>query len=280
MGWLDNLFKPKAQPEEDANRSTLMMERLKARRGQETGKWLALMEDASREAPAPTGPAPTIEDIDKRDVLDEAPYVPPLAAQFAPMSDNISVAPSPTAEEEGNRTVAGVQMLFAEFQRQADEYNASADTQMMLTVNHPTFTFEAPNYEESSNPSARISIFKGYVVAQHWAMLVQGYEEKIDVYVIAADEILNFTLNDIRNSGVSPYMTVESAMVDDRRVWNIAGTPISLDTIPLLSKELLGDLIRVSTGTMDESELFTDLKTKLKLGETVGKGYSSTNLNR
>ncbi len=39
-------------------------------------------------------------------------------------------------------------------------------------------------------------------------MLVQGYEEKIDVYVIAADEILNFTLNDIRKSGETAYMTV------------------------------------------------------------------------
>lgn len=280
MGWLENLFKPKAQPEEDANRSTLMMERLKARRGQETGKWLALMEDASREAPAPSGPAPTIEDVDQRDVLDEAPYVPPLAAQFAPMSDVSGAGSSQTVEEEENRTVLGVQKLFAGFKSQADEYNASAETQMMLTVNEPKFTFEAPNYEDDSNQSAKINIFKGYVVAQHWAMLVQGYEEKIDVYVIAADEILNFTLNDIRKFGITPYMTVESSMVNDRRVWNIAGTPISLETIPLLSKELLGDLIRVATGTMNESELFTDLKTKLKLGETVAQGYSSATPNK
>ncbi len=86
------------------------MERLKARRGQETGKWLALMEDASREAPAPTGPAPTIEDIDQREVLDEAPYVPPLAAQFAPMSTSTGNAAAPSTEEvEENRTVAGVE---------------------------------------------------------------------------------------------------------------------------------------------------------------------------
>ncbi len=280
MGWLDNLFKPRAQPKEEANRSTLMMERLKARRGQETGKWLALMEDASREAPAPTGPASTIEDVDKREVLDEAPYSPPLAAQFAPMSTVSGASNAPTVEQqEENRTVAGVQMLFAEFKKQSDEYNASAETQLMLTVNQPKFTFEAPNYEDASSQSPKISIFKGHVVAQHWAMLVQGYEEKIDVYVIAADEILNFTLNDIRKFGISPYMTVESSIVDDRRVWNIGGIPISLETIPLLSKELLGDLIRVATGTMNESELFTDLKTKLKLGETVAQGYSSTTPN-
>jgi len=146
-----------------------------------------------------------------------------------------------------------------------------------LTVNHPKFTFETPSFE---NPNSKISIFKGHVVAQHWAMLVQGYQERIDVYVIAADEILNFTLNDIRKSGLSPFMSVESSMEGDRRVWNIAGTPISLETIPFLSKELLGDLIRVATGTMDESELFTDLKTKLKLGETVAHGYSPPQPNK
>ncbi len=276
MGFLDNLFKPKAQPEEDANRSTLMMQRLKARRGQETGKWLALMEDASRLPPEPSGPESTIEELDQRDVLDEAPYVPPMEAQIANMAIAGSKVPLATAEEE-NPTVAGVKKLFAEFQRQADEYNASAETTLMLTVNHPKFTFETPTFE---SPDATIKVFKGHVVAQHWAMLVQGYEEKIDVYVIAADEILNFTLNDIRKSGVSPYMTVESSMVGDRRVWNIAGTPISLETIPFLSKELLGDLIRVATGTMDESELFSDLKTKLKLGETVAHGYSSPPPNK
>lgn len=276
MGFLDKLFKPKAQPEEDANRSTLMMERLKARRGQETGKWLALMEDASRLPPEPTGPASTIEDVDQREVLDEAPYVPPMEAQIASMSIAGSKEPSATADQE-NPTVAGVEKLFAEFQRQAAEYNASADSQLMLTVNHPKFTFETPSFE---NPNSKISIFKGHVVAQHWAMLVQGYQERIDVYVIAADEILNFTLNDIRKSGVSPFMSVESSMVGDRRVWTIAGTPISLETIPFLSKELLGDLIRVATGTMDESELFTDLKTKLKLGETVAHGYSPPQPNK
>lgn len=276
MGFLDKLFKPKAQPEEDANRSTLMMERLKARRGQETGKWLALMEDASRQPPEPTGPTSTIEDVDQREILDEAPYVPPMEAQIASMAIAGSREPSAAAEEE-NRTVAGVEKLFAEFQLQADEYNASAETQLKLTVNHPKFTFETPSFE---NPGSKITIFKGHVVAQHWAMLVQGYQERIDVYVIAADEILNFTLNDIRKSGVSPFMSVESSMEGDRRVWNIAGTPISLETIPFLSKELLGDLIRVATGTMDESELFTDLKTKLKLGETVAHGYSPMQPNK
>lgn len=272
MGFFANLFKPKSQPEEDVDRSVLMMERLKARRGQETGKWLALMESGSR-VPPPSGPPPTIEDVDKREILDEAPYVPPLEAQIACFSEPEAAAPDAARV---NQTVAGVEKLFAEFQRQADEYNSSAVTsQLTLIVHPPEFTFEVeePNYEDSHDPVQKIGVFKGHVVAQHWALFVQGYEDKVDIYIISADEILNFTLNEIRKAGVIPFMTVESTMVDGKRLWNVGGTRICLDTLPLLAKELLGDLIRIATGTMSEEELFADYQTELKLGETVAHGY-------
>lgn len=273
MGFFANLFKPKSQPEEDANQSALMMERLKARRGQETGKWLALMENSNQVLP-PSGPSPTIEDVDQRETLDEAPYVPPLEAQSANLSD----LGAPDAVPDGaleNPTVAGVQKLFAEFQRQANEYNASADTQLLLQVHQPEFTFEESTYE-SRNSIQKINVFKGYIVAQHWAMLVQGYEDKVDIYIIAADEILNFTVNEIRKAGVTPFMTIESTMVDGKRLWNVSGTKISPDTLPLLAKELLGDLIRIASGTMSEEELFAEHQTGLKLGETVAQGYKTS----
>lgn len=272
MNFFANLFKPKSQPEEDVDRSVLMMEKLKARRGQETGKWLALMESGSR-IPPPEGPPPTIEDVDQREILDEAPYVPPLEAQIASFSDVEGAVPDGTRI---NQTVAGVKKLFAEFQHQADEYNTSAAaTQLTLMVHPPEFTFEVeePNYEDSRDPVQKIGVFKGHIVAQHWALFVQGYEDNVDIYMISADEILNFTLNEIRKAGVTPFMTIESTMVDGKRLWNVSGTRICLDTLPLLAKELLGDLIRIATGTMSEEELFADYQTGLQLGETVAQGY-------
>lgn len=274
MGFFANLFKPKSQPAEDVDRSVVMMEKLKARRGEETGKWLALMESGSR-IPPPSGPPPTIEDVDQREILDEAPYVPPLEAQIASFYDAEAAVPEAARV---NQTVAGVEKLFAEFQRQADEYNTNAaETQLLLMVHPPKFTFEIeePTYEDSREPVEKIGVFKGHVVAQHWALFVQGYEEKVDVYMIAADEILNFTLNEIRKSGVAPFMTIESTVVDGKRLWNVSGTRICIDTLPLLAKELLGDLIRIATGTMSEEELFADYQTDLKLGETVAHGYKS-----
>ncbi len=273
MGFLGDLFKPKAQSQEDAQRSQMMMERLKARRGPETAKWLSMMEDAGR-LPPPEGPPPTIEDVDEREVIDDTPYVPPMEAQYTDVADD-GPKPDLSAPEEQNQTVAWVEKLFAEFQRRADEYNsATTEGQLKLIVNPPEFTFEKPNFEEAYNAKERVSIFKGHIVAQHWAMLIQGYEKRIEVYVISGDDILNFTLNDIRNLGVSPFMTIEASEDNNSLAWNIAGTIISQQTLPLLAKELLGDLIRISAGTMSEEELFADFQTGLKLGETVAHGYT------
>jgi hypothetical protein len=281
MGFLDKLFKPKAQSEEDANRSVEMMERLKQRRGQETGKWLTMMEHAS-EAPPELGPPSTIEDVDKRQILDEAPYSPPIESRYMALSPDQSgrnpTAPAtphsevPTAQH--NETADWVNLLFAEFSRQAAAYNASAaGTDLVLTVRPPEFSYEAPHYGQAQEPQT-ITVFKGHIATSHWAMLVQGYEDKIDIYVISADEILNFTMNDIRKSQVTPFMMIESSVVNSHRVWSVGGTAIGAETIPHLAKELLGDLVRIATGSMSEAELFADHSTELKLGETVAQGYS------
>ena len=271
MGFFGDMFKPKAQPEADADRSAKMMEKLKARRGVETGKWLALMD--SGKAPPPPGAPPTIEDLDQREVLEEVPYVPPFETQFAdPELEDNSHALS--AE---NQTVEGVQMLFSEFQNQANQYNSVVEEiDLQLMVQAPELISDGQDESGQIFESVRkTGVFKGHVVLQHWAMLVQGYEQSIDVYFIAADEILNFTLNNIRESGLEPFLKIASSDVNGRRIWKIDGITIHMGTIPLLCQELLGDLIRIATGTMSEGELFANKITALRLGETVAKGYSA-----
>lgn len=275
MGFWESLFKPKAQKEDEAEKSARIMERLKARRGQETGKWLAIMENASK-APPPVGPPPTIEDIDKREVLDEVPYTPPLETQYTPLYAQEQPPERLPAGALGNQTVAGVEKFFTELKRQADEYNTNCQGgDFELMVNAPEYTFEKPHDESTYDDSKTLSIFKGSIVAQHWAMLVQGYEDRIEVYIISADEILNYTLNDIRNTGVSPFMLVESVLNEGKRVWSIEGTAVSEATMPALAQVLLGDLIRVDTGTMSESELFANAQGGLKLGVNVAQGYQA-----
>jgi hypothetical protein len=275
MGIFGNLFKPMSQSEEQASASARILARLKERRGEETGKWLGLMQDPTKVPPP--APTPTVEDVDQRDIINEAPYSPPLETQYTPLFPEDSGKPAATAtraKPKANETVEWVNKLFDEFARQASQFNATASgTDVTVTVHAPEFTYESPDYAVP-DPELKISVFKGHIATLHWAMLVQGYNDKIQVYVIAADEILNFTLNDIRKADVSPFMTIESTLANSHRVWNVGGTTIGFEIIPLLAKELLGDLIRIASGRMDESELFAHHTVPLKLGETVAQGFS------
>jgi hypothetical protein len=279
---LADFFKPKAQPESEAEASHRMLQMLKERRGEETGKWLALMRDQVEIPPPP--PPPTVEDVDERETVSASEvYTPPLAAQYTEL---IASGPAPTAATavaparaaapaaEKNETVDWVKKLFQEFARQATEFNATASgTEMVMTVRPPEFTFETPHYGEY-DPQKKISVFKGHIATRHWAMLIQGYNDRIDVYVIPSESILNFTLNDIRKSELSPFMTLALKDVQGQRVWSTSGHPVMPETMPLLAKELLGDLVRISSGTMSESELFAHHEPELKLGETVAQGYA------
>lgn len=274
MGFLGNLFKPKAQTDEEAERSAKLLEHLKSRRGAETGKWLAMMQVPGKpQAPAQAGPLPSIEDIDRHEVLDEKPYVPPMEAQYPFLAEaGRADAASPS---RGNETVDWVNKLFSEFEQQAEKYNASATgTELILSVHLPEFTFETPHYDAPYDPNKKISIFKGHITTLHWAMLVQGYEDQIDVYIISSDEILNFTLNDIRKSKVSPFLSFSSLIMNGHRIWNVGGEIVTADKLPVLAKELLGDLIRVSAGSMSEAELFADHHVELTLGATVAQGFA------
>jgi hypothetical protein len=279
---LANFFKPKSQSKSEADASHRMLQTLKERRGEETGKWLALMQDkADIPPPAPT---PTVEDVDQRETISpNEVYTPPLEAQYTELIASGSapaaataVAPARTAPpaKERNETVDWVKKLFQEFARQATEFNGTASgTEMVMTVRPPEFTFETPHYGVY-DPQKKISVFKGHIATTHWAMLIQGYNDKIDVYVIPSESILNFTLNDIRKSELSSFMTLEFKDVQGKKMWTTSGHPITPDTMPLLAKELLGDLVRISSGTMSESELFAHHEPDLKLGETVAQGYA------
>jgi hypothetical protein len=278
---LSDFFKPKSQPEQQADASSRMLRQLRARRGEETGKWLALMRD---EVGVPVlGPPPKLEDVDKRDTINETPYSPSLESQYAELNPKTirpgSVVAAPpkapaSTPAEKNETVDWVKKLFQEFSLQATEFNATASgTELVMTVRPPEFTFETPHFGDY-DPAKKIKVFKGHIATTHWAMLVQGYNDKIDVYVIPSESILNFTLNDIRKSELSPFMTIDSTLVDGHQVWTTSGHAVTPETLPLLAKELLGDLVRIGSGTMNESELFAHHTTDLKLGETVAQGYA------
>jgi hypothetical protein len=273
MGIFGNLFKSDTQSEEEVKNSELVLERLKQRRGQETGKWLNLMRDPK--AAIKAGPPPTIEDIDLQDSVKEAPYTPPIESQYTTLAPGQSGVT--TAAKQGDvpkgELVEWVGKLFNEFARQAAEFNASATgTKLVVTVRNPVFTYEAPRYGEYQ-AEKKVGMFKGHLATQIWAMWIQGYDDKTDVYVIPAEMVLKFTLDDIRKSDLTPFMTIDSKPGASGREWSIEGTVIPADSIEPLATELLGDLVRIATGQMDEAELFGNHSAGLKLGQNVAQGY-------
>ena len=173
-----------------------------------------------------------------------------------------------------NETIFWVNRLFKELSNLSAEFNATASgTDLVVNVQLPEITYESAHFGEAYDEHKKVELFKGHLATAHWAMLVQGSEGKIDVYMIAADQILNFTLNDIRKSQLSPFMRIASQKVDGHLRWNIDGEEIPAASIPLLCKELFGDLVRISSGAMGESELFAHHDKPLRLGETVAQGY-------
>ena len=274
MGIFGNLFKPQPPSEEEEKKSSAVLDNLRKRRGAETGKWLSLMMRDAENIPVP-GPVSTPEGVDKRPVIKEAPYSPPVKAQYMTMSMpavDVSLANEALPKSQ---TVEWINRLFAEFAIQSAAFNSSAQgTHLIVTVHAPEFEMEKPIPGEYT-PEKKIAAFKGHLATLQWGMLVQGYQDKIDIYVVPSDKILNFMLHDIRKSSYAPFMTIDSTGIESKQEWHIAGSVITFDTIPLLAKELLGDLVRVASGSMDETELFGAHEKGLRLGETVGKGYEA-----
>ena len=272
MGIFGNFFKPLPPSEAEAEKSATVMDQLKRRRGEETGRWLNMMSRDAYNIPAP-GPVSTPADVDNRPVLNEAPYTPPVRAQYATMSmPLVNVSPEVAALSK-SEAVEWVNRLFGEFALQSASFNSSAQgTHLIINVHAPEFEIKKPAPGEYS-PDKKMEVFKGHLATLQWAMLVQGNLSKIDIFVVPSDQILDFSVHDI-SSSYTPYMTIDSRDVDTKKEWHIGGSTITFDTIPLLAKELLGDLVRIATGNMDESELFKDHEHGLKLGQTVAQGFA------
>ena len=75
MSLLATLFKRKSLPEGKVDSSLKMLDMLKAKRGDDIGKYLDMMYDP-RKIPPPSAP-PTIEDLDEPEP-DQSVYSPPL----------------------------------------------------------------------------------------------------------------------------------------------------------------------------------------------------------
>ena len=275
MGIFSNIFKKDTTPEEQIQASNRVLETLKRRRGEETGRWLNLLRDPSM-IPKPP-PKSTIEGVDTREAVDNEVYTPPVEAMYTPLSlDETEPALMRRAQsvEVQSPLVDWVNKFFQDFATQAAQFNLTASgTDLTLSVSPPEFSYEEAQYG-SYSADKKISIFKGHIADLHWALLLQGNDKKIGIYILPSNELLALVKGDISETGYAPFMAMESSENEAGVEWSINGAVITDQAIPLLARELLGDLIRVSSGKMSETELFAHHHTELKLGDTVASGYT------
>ena len=208
---------------------------LKSRRGQETGRWLRELSGAEQ----------------------------PTANQIVESS-----TPAAASANAFDETVAWVDGIFKEFADLAFEFNKTAvGSDLLVSYDNPQL-FEKKSDAVWYKPVTRT--YQGRLTTRQWALIIRGMETDIGVLLLPASMLLAFSGGQITDSEYPPFMQVSRGQ-DGK--WSIGGETVTMAAIPHLAKELLGDLIRVSSGVMNESELFSKSSDKPVFNGNLAVGY-------
>jgi hypothetical protein len=179
----------------------------------------------------------------------------------------VAAAPAANVFDE---VVACMDSLFKEFGDLSYEFNKTAiGTELLITFERPN-VIERKSDEVWYKPVTRI--YQGRLTTRQWALIVKGEDKKISIVLVPAGMLLAITTGQDSNEGTTSFMELNRA---DNGTWAIAGETVPQHAIPHLAKELLGDLIRLSSGVMSESELFARAGEQPRLGENLAVGYQS-----
>ena len=118
-----------------------------------------------------------------------------------------------------------------------------------------------------------VKTIQGRLATRFWCLYVKGNEEKISIYVFPNELTIAFKAGQVSDDEAPPFLVAELKNIGGRNVWAIQGEEASLATLPALAKELFGDLIRVASGKMEGSELFSKNAEQPKFGENLAVGY-------
>ena len=177
-----------------------------------------------------------------------------------------------------------LEKMFDHFERYASRFNEKArGTDLIVNYSRPLGADKVNNQDlrdSNGNAPSIDSVYEGHLSTRFWAMLFRGSLGKIEVFVIPAEVLLGFSTHQISESAYSPLLTIESDWQNGQLKWHIAQTVISIEQVPLLAKELFGDLVRVASGQMSESELFAHPMQELSLGENLAIGYQPAVANQ
>ncbi len=118
--------------------------------------------------------------------------------------------------------------------------------------------------------------YQGRLTTRFWSLALRGDEKRIAVYLFPNEMTLGFKTGDYADNELPPFLVAEPAQIGGRNTWKIQGEEAAVSMMGPIAKEFFGDLIRVASGKMEQSEIFSSHKAGApKLGENVAVGYDA-----
>lgn len=185
-----------------------------------------------------------------------------------------SKAPAQTAARPGGASafddvVALSDQLFKEFAELSFEFNKSAvGTELMVSIEMPE-KHEKKSDEVWYRPVEKT--YEGRLTTRQWALVLKGDDKKLAVYLVPSSMLLALSFGEQQLT--APFMEIAHAGGGQ---WTIGGESTSMVAVSPLAKELLGDLVRVSSGVMSENEVFSSKGDgAVTLGENLAVGFQN-----
>jgi len=239
--------------------------------------WALGSEHATAPPPADTLPAShnILEVLRKKRGTETAAWLNSLTHTNQTAAPAVLADTQSTENQQEHQLIQWLDALFDQFEIYGTRFNRTAQgTDLLVACTRPEKNGQVKEQpDQTAHQNSAEKTYQGDLATRYWAMLLRGTTGTITVYIIPAEVLLGFSLHKIDESVYRPLLVIESCWKDNQLTWHIGGTCITPDQIPLLAKELFGDLIRVASGQMSESELFAHPLQELSLGENLAVGY-------
>lgn len=149
---------------------------------------------------------------------------------------------------------AWIDAFFAEFKVYICEFNASSTAEhLTIVAASPKETFELPCRRDPSYEPFKFKCYQGHIVTHNCALLVRSYYECLQIFIVSSEMLLGLENNVLE---VKPLVEFHPAVKDQQVHWALADVTIEGDNIPAMARELFGDFIKLTLGTIDEDDLF------------------------
>jgi len=205
--------------------SQIILEALRKRRGGEFGQWLNSLEST--------------------------------ASAAASQASTINEQTSKEKEEDTvlSQTIQWLDKMFDHFEIYGFQFNRTAQgTDLLVSCTRPIKRNSNHGYLYGEADDSCIT-YAGHLTTRLWSLVLRGCASKVEVFIIPAELLLGFSVHSIDESGYKPLLVIETGWQNSFLSWRIGETVITVEQLPSLAKELFGDLIKVASGQLTETEL-------------------------